>query len=90
MSATQHSILAGLLTCLCRILVCYYEQVLVGCIGGIGVFIAKTGLEVTLNDAFSIDAITNKWHLLVVVFFFEVVLRIMERITKDDHGQSFI
>jgi SulP family sulfate permease len=63
------------------------RAVLVGCIGGIGVFIAKTGLEVTINDAFSIDAITSKWNLLAVIFLFEVVLRILERITKDDHGK---
>lgn len=44
-------------------------------------------MEVTLNDAFSFEAVTSKWHLLVVVFFFESFLRILEVITKDDRGK---
>jgi SulP family sulfate permease len=35
-----------------RILYFFPTHVLVGCIGGIGVFIAKTGLEVTANTSF--------------------------------------
>jgi len=64
----------------------------VGCIGGIGIFIAKTGLEVTANTSFSFDSaglvafLQNK-HLLVVVFAFEIGLRLLTHFTLDAMGK---
>ena len=63
------------------------------CVGGIGIFIAKTGLEVTANISFSLDmngwsAFLQNFHLLVVVFGFEAGLRLINHWTKDESGQS--
>ena len=52
------------------------SHVLVGCIGGIGVFIAKTGLEVTSNSLFGAKML-EKFHLLIPTFCFEVILRLL-------------
>jgi SulP family sulfate permease len=70
--------------------VVYYipSHVLVGCIGGIGLFIAKTGVEVTINKRFSIAALANNMNLWMVVLIFEVVLRLTERWTEDANGKS--
>lgn len=62
------------------------------CRGGIGVFIAKTGLEVTANVSFSFDvkgatAFVSKFHLLLVVIGFEAALRLIIRWTRDEHGK---
>lgn len=57
------------------------------CTGGIGVFIAKTGLEVTANTSFSL-AMLDKLHLLLVIFGFEAGLRLISHFTKDESGQS--
>jgi len=75
-----------------RILYFFPAHVLVGCIGGIGVFIAKTGLEVTANTSFSLDidgftAFIHKFHLLALVFGFEVGLRFLTHWTKDETGK---
>ena len=70
-----------------RIVYFFPTHVLVGCIGGIGVFIAKTGIEVTLDDALSFGVIADKWHLWMVVLAMEIVLRILEHTTKDSHGK---
>lgn len=75
-----------------RILYFFPAHVLVGCIGGIGVFIAKTGLEVAANTSFSLDIdgftmFLHKFHLLALVFGFEVGLRILTHWTKDDIGK---
>jgi SulP family sulfate permease len=71
--------------------VVYYfpKHVLVGCIGGIGLYIAKTGVEVTMNAEFSLRAATVTYgHLLVVVLAFEVVLRLLEFGTRDVSGNA--
>ncbi|KAL9185027.1 hypothetical protein ACHAXT_002804 [Thalassiosira profunda] len=70
----------------------YYfpSHVLVGCIGGIGAFIAKTSLEVTTNTTFSFTAegfnetIVQHFHLLAPVIGFEVVLRLLMRLTEKN------
>lgn len=77
-----------------KVLYFFPAHVLVGCIGGIGIFIAKTGLEVTANTSFSFFDITGfemimqKFHLLVLVFGFEAGLRLITYWTKDESGHS--
>jgi SulP family sulfate permease len=71
-----------------RIVYFFPTHVLIGCIGGIGVFIAKTGIEVTVDDDFSIDVLIDKSHLIGVVILFEIALRVLEQITKDAQGKS--
>ena len=76
-----------------RILYFFPAHVLVGCIGGIGIFIAKTGLEVTANSSFSLDVngwttFLQKFHLLALVFGFEAGLRLLTHWTKDGAGKS--
>lgn len=66
-----------------RIVYYFPKHVLVGCIGGIGIFIAKTGIEVTMNNIFSIYNILYHYNHLLFVLLFEIILRILEKITKD-------
>ena len=70
-----------------KVLYFFPAHVLVGCIGGIGVFIAKTGLEVTANASFG-TAFVEKMSLLLVVFGFEAGLRVLNHLTKDSTGTS--
>ena len=70
-----------------KVLYFFPAHVLVGCIGGIGIFIAKTGLEVTANTSLGI-AFTQKIPLLSVVFGFEAGLRVLNHMTKDSSGKS--
>lgn len=55
------------------------NHVLVGCIGGIGVFMIVTAIEVTNNDTFKFDmgglqSLVEHFNLLLVVLAFESVL----------------
>lgn len=67
------------------------NHVLIGCIGGIGVFVVFTAIEVTTNTTFDIrnprtaiqNAIIDRWHLLWVVLALEVSLRCLLNYTKD-------
>jgi SulP family sulfate permease len=70
-----------------RIVYFFPTHVLIGCIGGIGIFIAKTGIEVTIADTFSISNIIANWNLIWVVFAMEITLRILEKFTKDAQGK---
>ncbi len=70
-----------------KVLYFFPAHVLVGCIGGIGVFIAKTGLEVTANASFG-TVFIEKMPLLLVVFGFEAGLRLLNHLTKDSTGTS--
>jgi hypothetical protein len=70
-----------------RVVYFFPTHVLIGCIGGIGVFLAKTGLEVTMANVFSVTNIIGSWSLLWIIFAFEGVLRILERLLRDDNGQ---
>ncbi len=70
-----------------KVLYFFPAHVLVGCIGGIGVFIARTGLEVTANASFGLDFV-EKMPLLLVVFGFEAGLRLLDHLTKDSTGTS--
>ena len=61
-----------------------------GCIGGIGLFIVVTALEVSTNTTFSFDAegidacIVQNFYLLLPVLAFEVVLRLLMRLTMEN------
>jgi len=70
-----------------RIVYYFPTHVLVGAIGGIGVFIAKTGIEVTMDEAFGIRSLVRHVNVLRAVVFFEVVLRILQRVTRDAGGK---
>jgi SulP family sulfate permease len=68
-----------------RIVYYFPNHVLVGCIAGIGVFLAKTGIEVTIDAVF-----TQAWdnfHLVVVVLVLEVVLRTLNGVLRDREGK---
>jgi hypothetical protein len=60
-----------------RVLYFFPKQVLVGCIGGIGLFIVITALEVSTNATFSFTAdcidgcVVRNFHLLLPVLAFE-------------------
>jgi hypothetical protein len=68
-----------------RVVYYFPNHVLVGCIAGIGVFLAKTGIEVTINAIFA-NALTNM-DLVAVVLFFETMLRILDRVLRDKDGR---
>ena len=72
-----------------RIVYFFPTHVLVGCIGGIGVFIAKTGMEVTMDANFGLSAILwwNHAFVLLPVVLFETGLRLLEYLLKDEHGK---
>eukprot|EP00586_Coscinodiscus_wailesii_P021266 CAMPEP_0172504374 /NCGR_PEP_ID=MMETSP1066-20121228/178172_1 /TAXON_ID=671091 /ORGANISM="Coscinodiscus wailesii, Strain CCMP2513" /LENGTH=667 /DNA_ID=CAMNT_0013280547 /DNA_START=86 /DNA_END=2086 /DNA_ORIENTATION=- len=71
-----------------RVVYFFPSHVLIGCIGGIGAFVAKVGVEVTINTTFSPKACLSRWHLLIVVLLFEVVLRLLLALSKDASGKS--
>ncbi len=74
-----------------KIVYFFPNHVLVGCIGGIGVFIVITAMEVTTNTTFDIQnpssaiqsTIIERWNLLWVILAFEVALRCLLHCTKD-------
>lgn len=69
-----------------RIVYYFPNHVLVGCIAGIGVFLAKTGMEVTINAV-----VTELWDhmdLVGVVLFFELVLRILTFVLRNKEGKQ--
>jgi sulfate permease, SulP family len=70
-----------------RVVYYFPTHVLVGCIGGIGIYIAKTGIEVTIDAEFGWSTVTDNVHLLAPVVYFEVLLRILERVTLDADGK---
>ena len=77
-----------------RIVYYFPNHVLVGCIGGIGIFIAKTGCEVTTNSVLTVNMtaiwqfVTEHVHLLIPLVFFETSLRILQRLLVNKEGTS--
>ncbi|KAL7491920.1 hypothetical protein ACHAWT_001175 [Skeletonema menzelii] len=75
-----------------RIVYFFPSHVLVGCIGGIGVFIAITAIEVSTNTTFSFtpqglnDSIVSPFNLLLPVFAFEIALRLIVHATKGQYS----
>jgi SulP family sulfate permease len=76
-----------------KIVYFFPQHVLVGCIGGIGVFILLTAIEVTTNTTFDpldIDSwrtLVENFHLLWVVLAFEGTLRFLMWASQDKHGR---
>jgi SulP family sulfate permease len=70
-----------------RVVYYFPTHVLVGCIGGIGVFLFKTAIEVTINAVFGWQNILEHGNLLLPVVLFECTLRLLERITLDAEGK---
>jgi sulfate permease, SulP family len=75
-----------------RIVYFFPSHVLVGCIGGIGVFIIVTAMEVTLNSPFTISKegfwiLYNRWNLFKIVLMYEVVLRVLDFVAHDKKGR---
>eukprot|EP00536_Pseudo-nitzschia_multiseries_P007383 jgi/Psemu1/296543/fgenesh1_pm.174_\ len=74
-----------------KIVYFFPNHVLVGCIGGIGVFMVITAIEVTTNTTFDVakprdsmrNTILDHWHLLWVVVALEVTLRLLLFCTWD-------
>ncbi|KAL3942613.1 MAG: hypothetical protein SGBAC_003214 [Bacillariaceae sp.] len=74
-----------------RIVYFFPNHVLVGCIGGIGVFIVVTAIEVTNNTPFSFDwdglvGFADHFHLFAAALFFELLLRLLMYKTQDADG----
>lgn len=69
-----------------RVVYFFPTHVLVGCIGGIGLFIVKTGVEVTINRKFSFEELIRDegscLSLLGVVLAFEGLLRGLEWVNR--------
>ena len=55
------------------------KSLILGCIGGIGVFIFKTGVEVSIGETLSLDVVGAKWQLWAISALFEVLLRLLQR-----------
>ena len=68
-----------------RVVHYFPNHVLVGCIAGIGVFLAKTGVEVTINAVFT-DACDNVLPIAVVVAF-EALLRLLDHVLRNQDGK---
>jgi sulfate permease, SulP family len=65
-----------------RVVYFFPTHVLVGCIGGIGIFITKTAVEVTIADAFGLQSLQEHADLIGVVLAFEVGIRVLEQVAK--------
>lgn len=76
-----------------RVVYFFPSHVLVGCIGGIGLFIVITAIEVSTNTEFefSLDGLSytfvDNFPLIGVVLVFEVTLRILIQLTRDENGR---
>ena len=76
-----------------RVVYYFPAHVLIGCIGGIGVFITITSFNVSTDSsfAFNMDGFRNmldNWNLFVVVLGMEMTLRILTCLTCNPLGQS--
>jgi SulP family sulfate permease len=76
-----------------RIVYFFPNHVLVGCIGGIGMFLATTAIEVTtdVTSTFDIDGLVSlaeNSDLLAVVLAFEGTLRVLMYLTQDEEGHA--
>ncbi|KAG7351225.1 sulfate permease family protein [Nitzschia inconspicua] len=70
-----------------KIVYFFPTHVLIGLIGGIGILLCKTGLEVTIADAISISHLIQSWRLWTVILGLEASLRVLEWITSDSRGK---
>jgi len=78
-----------------RVVYFFPSHVLVGCIGGIGLFIIVTSMEVSTNSTFSFTAqgfdecILQNLNLLAPVILFELVLRLLMHLTSKNGEQKY-
>lgn len=70
-----------------KIVYFFPTHVLIGLIGGIGVLLCKTGIEVTIAEAISFSALAHSWKLWIVIVGLELFLRFLEWITGDSKGK---
>jgi Sulfate permease family len=70
-----------------RVVYYFPNHVLVGCIGGIGIFIAKTGVEVAMNAVLNWSNLAAGLNLVAPLLFFETLLRLLHRILVDESGK---
>lgn len=75
-----------------RLVYYFPAHVLIGCIGGIGVFITITSFEVSTGSSFtfSMDGLRNfidHWKLFAIVVGLEVTLRILTCLSRNQAGQ---
>ena len=76
-----------------RVVYFFPSHVLVGCIGGIGLFIVITAIEVSTNTEFefSLDGLhstfVENFPLIGVVLVFEFILRMLIQLTRDENGR---
>lgn len=75
-----------------RVVYYFPSHVLIGCIGGIGVFITLTSIEVSTGTSFSfsmadLESFLDHWNLFAVVVGMEVTLRILTCLSLNETGQ---
>jgi SulP family sulfate permease len=75
-----------------KIVYFFPNHVLVGCIGGIGVFIVFTAIEVSTNATFALNmdgirSLADNFSLLWPVLAFDVVLRLLTWLTQNKDGR---
>lgn len=75
-----------------RIVYYFPAHVLIGCIGGIGVFITLTSFEVSTGSSFTFSMnglgnIIEHWNLFAIVVGMEVLLRILTCLSRNQAGQ---
>lgn len=75
-----------------RVVYYFPAHVLIGCIGGIGVFITLTSIEVSTGTSFSfsmagLENFVDHWKLFGVVVGMEVALRILTCASRNQAGQ---
>jgi SulP family sulfate permease len=75
-----------------RVVYLFPNHVLVGCIGGIGVFMVVTSIEVTNNSTISFDmdgarSFLDNFYLFRVILGLEATLRILMWATEDKNGR---
>jgi hypothetical protein len=70
-----------------KIVYFFPTHVLIGLIGGIGILLCKTGLEVTIAEPLSISSVVHSWRLWTIIVALETLLRFMEWIACDSKGK---
>lgn len=70
-----------------RVVYFFPTHVLIGLIGGIGVLIAKTGIEVTIAATLTPGSLVQQWKLWIVVAGLELFLRFLEYVMTDANGK---
>lgn len=64
------------------------KSLILGCIGGIGIFIFKTGIEVSCNHPFSLTSVLGVWPYWGASIVFEVGLRLLQFYQASTGGST--